>query len=30
MDRGQGGAVAGHLGTVSRNTAISTETGQGG
>jgi hypothetical protein len=30
MDRGQGGAVVRHLGTVSSGTTASTETGQGG
>jgi hypothetical protein len=30
MDRGQGVAVAGHLGTVSSGTAVSMETEQGG
>jgi hypothetical protein len=30
MDRGQGNAVAGHLGTASSDTAVSTEIGQGG
>jgi hypothetical protein len=30
MDRGQGGAVAGHSGMVSSGTAVSTDTGQGG
>jgi hypothetical protein len=30
MDRGQGGAVAGHLGMASSGTVVSTESGQGG
>jgi hypothetical protein len=30
MDRGEGGAVAGRLGTVSSGIVVSTKTGQGG